>query len=79
MNQPPRTRAELRPEEQVCFDCPLPECNEDDPACPYSQCVTGRGLLYKGSNVRDIEALGARIRRNAMRQAVRLALTMEVG
>ena len=67
MNQPPRTRAELRDEEQVCFTCPLPECDEDDLACPY-------WLLYKGSNVRDIEALGARIRRNAIRSAVRRVL-----
>jgi hypothetical protein len=71
LNFDPRTRAELRDEEQVCFDCPLPECDEDDPACPY-------WLAYNGSNVRDIEALGVRIRRNTMRQAIRLALTMEV-
>jgi len=71
VNQPPRTRAELREEEQVCLTCPLPECDEDDPACPY-------WLAYKGSNVRDIDALGARIRRNAMRQAIRLALAREV-
>ena len=65
MNQPPRTRAELRDEEQVCFTCPLPECDEDDPLCLYSQEMR-------------VERLGAAIQRDTMRQAIRLALTMEV-
>ena len=60
----PGTRAELREEEQVCLTCPLPECNEDDPACPYKAVL----------ECRHVEVLGARIRRNAMRQAIRLAL-----
>ena len=61
----PRTRAELRPEEQVCLTCPLPECNEDAPACPYRQEM-------------HVERLGAAIQRETMRRAIRLALTMEV-
>ena len=69
MNQPPRTRAELRDEEQVCLTCPLPECDENDPLCPYKAAF----------ECRHVEVLGARIRRNAMRQAIRLALAREVG
>ena len=67
----PRTRAELRTAEEECLTCPLPDCNENDPACPY-------WLAYKGQRDDWVEILGARIRRNAMRQAIRLALTMEV-
>ena len=65
LNFDPRTRAELREEEQVCFTCPLPECDEDDPACPYRQEM-------------HVERVGAAIQRDTMRQAIRLALTMEV-
>ncbi len=61
----PGTRAELRDEEQACLTCPLPECDEDDPACPYRQEM-------------HVERVGAAIQRDTMRRAVRLALTMEV-
>jgi len=62
----PGTRAELRDEEQVCLTCPLPECDEDDPLCPYRQEM-------------HVDRVGAAIQRDTMRQAVCLALTMEVG
>ena len=64
MNQPPRTRAELREEEQVCLTCPLAECDELDATCPYQQEMR-------------VERLGAAIRRDTMRQAIRLALARE--
>jgi len=32
--QPPRIRYELRPGDELCFECPLEDCDETDPLCP---------------------------------------------
>ena len=32
-------------DELVCLDCPLPECDESDPRCPYKRSVYRRSLI----------------------------------
>jgi hypothetical protein len=39
---------ELSDTDRLCFRCPLPECDEDDPRCPYRR-AGGRGLRRRRS------------------------------
>jgi predicted Rossmann fold nucleotide-binding protein DprA/Smf involved in DNA uptake len=33
------TRCTLTEVDQLCFDCPLPDCDESDPRCPRQQAL----------------------------------------
>lgn len=46
----------LQPADELCFHCPLPECDETDPRCPYRLATNTERKAWMRQYMRDRRA-----------------------